>query len=143
MLLYGQINVFPRDVAAAIIDRAASALDPGGWLLLEPLTEDHVRKLGRQAPSWSSHDSGLFSDRPHLLLSESFWDEQSRTATERFYVVDGGSLTVRRYAMSTTAHSRAELAAMLAGLELVILEEDLAGWPQGDELLLVAAKKPG
>lgn len=143
MMLYGQINVFPRDVAAAIIAKATSALDPGGWLLLEPLTEDHVRQLGSETPSWSAGESSLFSDRPHLLLTESFWDEQSRTATARFYVVDGSSFAVSGYAMSTTAYTRAELTEMLAGFERVTVDEDVPGWPHGEELLLVAARKPG
>ena len=42
MLLYGQFNVFQRQEATDIVHRATQALNPGGTLLSEPQTYDHV-----------------------------------------------------------------------------------------------------
>ena len=143
MMLYGQINVFRRTEASAIVARALAALTPGGRLLLEAQSADHVHKTGHKAPAWTAQPTGLFSSRSHLLLTESFWDEGSCTATERFYVVDAESTTVTRYAMSTAAYTEQEYAALLAGYEETKITFSESSWPQGDDLMLITGRRPG
>jgi hypothetical protein len=48
------------------------------------------------------------------VLREPFWDDDTATCTERFYVVDAETGRVTRYALSTTACTLEQLAAMLA-----------------------------
>ena len=114
LLVSGQLNVFRREEAAAIVRRAFGALRPGGCFVLELQTDEAVRGLGSLPPSWSAAVSGLFSDRPHLLLEESAWDEASRSATERWYVVDAATAAVRVHAMTTCAITEEETIEMLA-----------------------------
>lgn len=142
MMLYGQINVFRRAAAADIVARALAALRPGGRLLLEAQTADQVSSTGRRPPAWETHPTGLFSLQPHILLTESFWDDEARTATERFYVVDIATAAVTRHAMSTAAYTEREYAELLSryqGVQITSLEP---GWPKGDDLLLVTGRKP-
>ncbi len=106
MLIFGELNVFPPDDATSILQRAHAALDSGGRLLLEPHTEAAVRALGSGAPSWYSSESGLFSDVPHLLLQEHSWDEDTRTATIRYFLVEGDAGSVTRYAQTMQAYSK-------------------------------------
>ena len=113
MLIFGELNVFPPDHARSILQRAQAALDPGGRLLLEPHTDDAVRKIGGRAPTWYSSDSGLFSDRPHLLLQEHSWDEHARTATIRYFLVDADGGSVTRYAQTMQAYTNDEYRALL------------------------------
>ena len=113
MMLYGQLNVFRRGEAEDIVRRAAATLAPGGLMLFEPQTFDHVRATGLARPSWSSHDEGLFSDRPHLLLTESGWDDGSRCATERFSVIDAATGSVEVHALSSIAYTEDELRSLV------------------------------
>ena len=114
LLVYGQINVFPRPVARDILTRAHAALAPGGTLVLEPQTPEAVRATGHGDATWTSARSGLFAAGPHLLLEERFWDAPSRTATQRWHVVHAETARVERYAMSTCSYDARELVDLLA-----------------------------
>ena len=116
LLLYGQVNVFPRPDARDILRRAHAALAPGGTLVLEPQTADAVRATGHGDATWMSARSGLFAAGPHLLLEERFWDAPSRTATERWHVVHLDTARVERYAMSTCSYDAHELVDLLAAI---------------------------
>ena len=116
LLVYGQINVFPRPDARDILRRAHAALAPGGTLVLEPQTPEAVRATGHGDATWTSARSGLFAAGPHLLLEERFWDAPSRTATERWHVVHAETARVERYAMSTCSYDARELVDLLAAI---------------------------
>ena len=119
LLVYGQVNVFPRPVARDILSRAHAALAPGGSLVLEPQTPEAVRAAGHGKATWTSARSGLFAAGPHLLLEERFWDAPSRTATERWHVVHTETARVERYAMSTCCYDARELVDLLAAVGFV------------------------
>ena len=116
LLVYGQVNVFPRPVARDILGRAHAALAPGGTLVLEPQTPEAVRATGHGDTTWTSARSGLFAAGPHLLLEERFWDAPSRTATERWHVVHAETARVERYAMSTCSYDARELVDLLTAI---------------------------
>ncbi|HWG85943.1 MAG TPA: hypothetical protein VNT60_10740, partial [Deinococcales bacterium] len=113
MLLYGQFNVFRREEARSILERAHAALRPGGQLLLEPQDFDGVKREGQAGSSWFASPGGLFSEGPHLVLEEAFWDESERAATTRLHVVDAATAAVTRYALSSAAYTDGELAWLL------------------------------
>ncbi len=119
MMIYGQFNVFPRDRGLEILKKAHAALKPGGSLLLEVQTAEQIQKAGESGPSWYSAQSGLFSEAPHLVLQENFWDEDARASTTRFSIIDGQTGTVSSYALSNEAYSEQELnhALGLAGFK--------------------------
>ncbi len=142
LLLYGQINVFRRGEARDILTKAHMAMRSGGTLVLEPQTDAQIRTAAQAPPTWSSHENGLFSDRPHLLLTESFWDESTRTSTQRFYVVDIETHDVTCHAMSNAAYTEQELADLLRGIGFVDVEtkQSLSGDPADDGLFAVFAR---
>lgn len=45
----------------------------------------------------------MFSDDPHLCLDECFWDDDSRAATMRFFVID--NVNTSAYAVSYQAYT--------------------------------------
>ena len=114
MMLYGQFNVFRRPEAARILSRAYAALAAGGVLLLEPQAYEHVRRKDAQQTSWYAAEAGLFSDRPHMVLQEWFWDEGDQTSTERFHVIDAETGGVTQCALSSVAYTQSQLAKALA-----------------------------
>jgi len=113
MLIFGEFNVFRPAEAEEILRRAAAALVPGGWIVLEPQTDEVVRATGRRGPSWSASGGGLFSERPHLCLEENAWDEQLRVATTRYYIIDAATAAVTRHAASVQAYEPEQLEALL------------------------------
>jgi SAM-dependent methyltransferase len=113
MLIFGEFNVFKPDDARLILRKAHTALKPGGALLLEPHRYDFVRELGQQPATWYSSASGLFSDQPHLVLNEYFWDADQHVATERYFIIDAASGTVARHASSMQAYSDEQYRALL------------------------------
>ena len=105
MLIYGEINVFSRENAALILKNAWNSLDEGGVLLLEPHTFELIRNTGQGGRNWYTEESGLFSDQPHLVFVENFWDEGSGTVTTRYHVVDAATGKVTRHAQSFQAYT--------------------------------------
>ena len=113
MMIYGQFNVFPRDRGLEILKKAHGALRPGGSLLLEFQSREQIQDGGEQAPSWYSAQSGLFSETPHLVLQENFWDAEAGASTNRFLVIDGQTGRVSSYALSNEAYTEQELTEAL------------------------------
>lgn len=139
MLIFGELNVFKPEDARLLLRKAHAALVPGGRLLLEPHTYAAVKAIGGQS-SWSTSESGLFSDRPHITLYESFWDDERHVATERYFVIDPESAEVTRHAASNQAYSDAEYEALLVecGFGAVQFYPSLTGTPDATAEALVA-----
>jgi hypothetical protein len=106
---------------------------------------DTVEQMGNQPSTWYSSESGLFSDRPHLCLMETFWDETQTVATERFFIIDAETAQVTRYAASTIAYDEVQITSMLreAGFSEVEFQPSLTGKASdgADEFYVVVAQK--
>ncbi len=61
--------------------------------------------MGCEPRAWYATQSGLFSERPHLYLSESSWHEARSAATVRHWVVDAATADVQRWAASYAAYT--------------------------------------
>lgn len=133
LLIYGQINVFNRQQARDILQRAYAALAPGGKLLLEPQTPAAVRGSADATTNWATAERGLFASKPHIMLHERFWDEPSRTATERWFVIDGTTGAVDCHTMSTCSYDSDELVNILrsVGFEQVAIHKSLTSDEEG------------
>ncbi len=144
-MIYGQFNVFPRDRGMEILRKAHSALAPGGRLLLEVQSATQIQKGGESGPSWYSAPSGLFSDKPHLVLQENFWDAEASAATTRFLVIDAETASVSSSALSNEAYTEEELddALRSAGFDEVQRFPSLSGKVVSEEtdLPVVVARR--
>lgn len=145
MLIYGEFNVFrPRDIRT-ILAKAHQALAPGGHLLLEPHTWDCIRGMERRGPSWYSSQSGLFSESPYLCLEETVWDDDSSTATTRYYIVDAQTGSVTRHAQTFQAYTDEGYQALLGECGFDLLETfpslEGAGSDGGPELFVIVARR--
>lgn len=114
MLLFGELNVFEPVAARELLSRCRQALRPGGTLLVEPHTFGAVEALGRAPATWSRLERGLFSDRPHLYLVESSWNDESATATRRYAIVDAATSEVEVHAQSFQAYRDEDYGALFA-----------------------------
>ena len=145
MLIFGGFDVFRVEDARAILEKSCAALKPGGRLLLEVSTVEAVDQRGNQPSVWYSAESGLFHSAPHICLMESFWDEETTTATERFLIIDAATAQVTRYAYSTRAYTDEQYRAMLgeAGFRDARFYPSLTGeeTARPDEMVVVTAQK--
>jgi len=113
MMLYGEFNTFGRESASGILRKARGALKPSGYLLLEPTTMEAVRELGQRPASWWTENSGLFSEKPHVVLQEQTWDDEALTSSIRFFVIDAETSEVTSYGQSTHAFSDEQILKLL------------------------------
>jgi len=141
MFIFGEFNVLKPVDARLTLNKARSALRPGGLLLLEPHKEEAMRRMGSEAPSWYTAEAGLFSDRPHLMLFEAFWDESTKVVTNRHILVDAATAQVTRYAASYQAYSIEEYRALLEACGFVDIEifPSLTGEAETGDFIAIAA----
>ena len=109
--IYGQLAVFTRDEAAALLAGAAQALRPAGRLALELLNFERIDKS--HSTWWFSDDRGLWSDAPFLNLGERFWDADQRASIDRFFVIHLQTGELEEIGLSDNGYETAELLALL------------------------------
>ena len=114
LLLYGQLGALPRPDVSGVFEQVHRALTGGGVLVLEVYEADAIARYGEEAPHWDPSSGGLFTDRPHLILSESAWHADARATTRRWLVVDAESGEVDVYAETLEAWTEGELREALA-----------------------------
>ena len=145
MFIFGAFNLCRVEDVRLILEKAYSALKPGGSILLEISSLDSVDQIGNQPAMWYSAEAGLFSEKPHLCLMETFWDDDETVATERFYVIDAATGEVTRHAASTQGYDEGQVESMLreAGYGEVAFSPSLTGKSEGDvdDFIVVSAKK--
>lgn len=145
MLIFGELNVFRPVEAKAILKKVNRTLVEDGVLVLEPHSFSAVKKIGEQRSSWYSTKSGLFSDKPHIYLEESFWDEQSSTATKRYFIIDASAGDVARYATTYQGYTDKQYHSLLKECDFEAIEfypslgeaED----KNQDDLIAIVARK--
>lgn len=140
LLLFGELNTFAPADARALLAKARRALLPSGALVLEAHSEAHLRSIGARAPTWFRAHRGLFSDEPHLCLTECAWHPDFRATTEQHFVVSLGSSEVDHYVSTSQAYSDGEYIELLrgSGFQQVERHISLAGDPvDGEDGLFV------
>jgi SAM-dependent methyltransferase len=145
LMIYGEFNAFPRQEALAILKKAFKTLNPGGRLLIEAHTPEQIKRTGKTAASWYKEDSGLFSDKPHIVLMENNWHEAEHTSEAFFYVIDAASTDVTLYRNTLQGYSLDEYLMLLteAGFSQA---ETLPAWTEEeikptDTFVLLTARK--
>lgn len=147
MLIYAGLNLFSLQEARQLLIESQAALGEDGLLLLEPYSYEAVRRLGSYSPHWATLEHGMFCDAPHLLLTENFWDEATRTTTSRHWVVELITLNVNCYVQSLHAYTELEYRQLLAecGFGEVSAYPSLTGREEAKEpklLVLTARRSP-
>ncbi len=145
MFIFGEPNVFRPEELQSILRQASAALNDGGQLLLEIHTRAVVQRLGHQRATWYTLEQGLFSDRPHVVLFESFWDAAQAVAMERFFIVDAATGAMTQHSSSMQAYTDDEYRYALhsAGFTQITFYPSLIGKPderQPDLFAIVAGK---
>jgi SAM-dependent methyltransferase len=145
MLIFGEFNVFRLTDARLILKKAFQALAENGHLLLEVHTFAAVTTIGKQPSSWYSSESGLFSARPHICLTEHFWDDEHNIATTRHLILDGQIDKVAWYAETMQAYTPDQYQLLLeeCGFEKITSYPSLDGDVDRSQraLMVIACQK--
>jgi len=112
MMIYGEFNVFHPVKIKQILKKAIAALKPGGKILCDVHSFGAIKKIGSDLSTWFSSSSGLFSDRPHLVLSDSYFDEKLNCATKRFYMIESDNDVIAKYGVTYQAYSEEEYISL-------------------------------
>lgn len=145
LIVYGEFNAFPRGEILSILRKAYAALRDGGRILIEAHTPEQIERSGRAPGSWYKAESGLFSERPHICLSENVWHEPDHAAETSFYIVDAETGEVTLYRNTLRGYSPDDYRAILSDAEFDDIEI-LPAWDKkeielSDALLLIRARK--
>ena len=111
LFLYGQMAVFRREEAAALLQKIAAALRPGGRLIIELLNQDRVDK--EHSTWWFTDDKGLWGSRPFLHLGERYWMADEQLSVERFYIIDLESKSLTAITLCDQTYAADEMATLL------------------------------
>ncbi|MBC8277563.1 MAG: methyltransferase domain-containing protein [FCB group bacterium] len=145
MMVFGALNVFKLPEAKEILKKARGALETDGHLLLEVHLLEALRGDGERQTYWYSEESGLFSEKPHLLLGERFWDESNSTVIERYYIIGAAGGEVKQYSAGMQAYSEEQYAELLEGCGFRRMEfyESMGGSIDGSggEFFVIAAQR--
>jgi len=111
LFIYGQLAVFTREEAGALLGGCAQALRPGGRLLIELL---NFERLDRRPHNswWYTDRGGLWGNFPYLHLGERDWDDEQHTATERFFIINLETGEMHTYGLVDQGYSSVEVAEM-------------------------------
>jgi SAM-dependent methyltransferase len=138
-MIYGELNAFAKEEAQHIINKAYHALKTGGKLLLEVHPFAFVQELGNQAPSWYTAQQSLFSDKPHLVLTEAYFDIDHMAT--RIYVFDGETAEMTPYTTMLQAYTQDEYANLLKTFSRITWYASLTGEEDNSNLNVVVAEK--
>jgi SAM-dependent methyltransferase len=145
MMLFGELNVFTGEDAAAVIRKAGRAIAAGGQLLLEVHDLGAVRSIGVRPRQWMAVAGGLFSDRPHLRLDENHWDAETQQAVALNWIIDVETGAVTAFGTRTQGYSDTEYDQLLSasGLERALTLAEMPGSPEpSDTMVIVAVPRP-
>ena len=112
MLIYGEFNVFPKKDVLKFLQKAYNALKPGGQILIEAHTFDVIKNLGNSGNSWTKEESGLFSDKPHLLLIQNRWHEKEKAAQSSYIIIDSQTANADLYRNTIQAYTNDKYKAL-------------------------------
>ncbi len=141
MMIYGELNVFSPQNCRKILAKAYSALGPGGTLLIEAQSFDVIKGMAESANSWSSAEAGLFTEFPHICLTENNWLADESTSLQQFHVITDDDNEPVTYRSTTKAWTEDELEGLFgeAGFSGIHKHTD---WPNAnDGLMLFSATK--
>ncbi len=140
--IFGDLDTMPEADAARVLRRAFESLAPSGRMLLEVHTPAAVEGVGTGPASWSVQEHGLFSDHPHLLLSDAAWYPE-RGAASRFTVVHLATGDLDEHVVTTRALGDPGYDALIESVGGTVVDRfgDLSGHDRGpdDDFVVILA----
>jgi len=145
LFIYGQLSVFPKAETEQLLAKMATALKPGGSLIIELLNQERIDKTSSNW--WFTDNTGLWGDGPFLHLGERFWDDEAELAYERFHILhlDTGQYTEVHLCDQSYASATMQTMLHQTGFAQVAVYPRWDGLPlyDNDEWVVYVASKGG
>jgi ubiquinone/menaquinone biosynthesis C-methylase UbiE len=143
LFIYGQLAVFRREEAFALLEKIARSLKRGARLIVELLDQDRVDK--KAGTWWFTDDTGLWGGAPFLHLGERQWLAEEQISVERFYVIDLQTHDMLEVNLSDQTYGASEMVDILnrAGFSQVDVYPDwgeLDLYDRGEWVVYIAQK---
>jgi SAM-dependent methyltransferase len=124
-LIYGDLNVFSRSDAAALLRRVYYALRPGGFFYTD-VTSPAAHPIREITRNFTYHSSGLWSDEPYLELYEAHPVDADGLRWERYVIIDADAGRGRVYTTWSQEYSSEAITDLLkeAGFAIGALYDD-------------------
>ncbi|HUZ68077.1 MAG TPA: class I SAM-dependent methyltransferase [Candidatus Saccharimonadales bacterium] len=143
LLVYYVIEAFPRAIQPLVLTRLANALGSDGVLIAE------MRLRPQQPPGrlewWDAVPSSLLSDRGHLLLGDSVYDQRRHTYVLRDVAVfDNGTVSIRQTSAWMCPFGSIPRLFQRGGLRVVAMYDGWTGEtgsPASESVLVVARRR--
>jgi SAM-dependent methyltransferase len=143
LLVYYVIEAFPRAIQPLVLTRLANALGSDGVLIAE------MRLRPQQPPGrlewWDAVPSSLLSDRGHLLLGDSVYDQRRHTYVLRDVAIfDNGTVSVRQTSAWMCPFGSIPRLFQRGGLRVVAMYDGWTGEtgsPASESVLVVARRR--
>ena len=144
-MIYGEFNVFKREEILGILRKAHASLDDGGLFIAEPHGFEAIKSFGEASSEWYTAEGALFSDKPHMVLTEHFWYPDQAVSVNRHIVIDAASGEVKIHADAMVAYTNEQYEELFreAGFSQVDFHRTLTGETvdNDDHLMVIAARK--
>lgn len=112
LLIFTDFGVLLPEQRTTLLKNIYQGLKPGGFFIFDVLN-DKYRPKGGEAKQWEVAESGFWSNKPYLALSQSFDYSRERVTLSQHIIVneDGGEDVYRFWAH---AYSNQDLARILS-----------------------------
>jgi SAM-dependent methyltransferase len=144
-LIYGEFNVFRREEILGILRKAYASLVEGGLFIVEPHSFEAIKSFGEAPSTWYTADGALFSDKPHFVLTEHFWNPDRGITVNRHIVIDAASGDASIHADAMVAYTNEEYIALFkdVGFRSVDFHRTLTGEEvdEDEHLMVIVARK--
>jgi SAM-dependent methyltransferase len=134
VLIYGDLNVFSRSDAAALLRRIHQALLPGGFFYAD-VTSPSAHPAAGVRRHFAYHSSGLWSDAPYLELHEDHPVRPDGVRWGRYVIIEAPTGRAQVYTTWSQEYTPDSITALVkdAGLTVRALYEDPAASPLCDQ----------
>ncbi len=144
-MIYGEFNVFKRKEILGILRKAHASLEDGGLFIAEPHSFEAIKSFGEASSEWYTAEGALFSDKPHMVLTEHFWYPDKAVSVNRHFVIDAASSEVKVHADAMVAYTNEQYEELFreAGFSKVDFHRTLTGENVNNDghLMVIAARK--
>ena len=148
LISFGTLGALLEDDARALLERAASALKPGGWLHLDMgLSLGFAVELDGRQEWWTAEDFVL-GEGPQLVLDDHAFDPEDRVYVRRSFALHfSDPLRLGEVRQSSRLYEADELRQLLESCGFNVVEQhgDFYADPYDPDLsenLIVVARRP-
>lgn len=140
---FGEFHSFTPAVAENFLNQLVKCLRPGGLFVLEFQSWDLF--MQQDSNEWTTCDSSVFCDRPHLWLQEFAWHEQEQVEVHVHWIIEEESGNLHRYEQCHQAWRESELVEMLARVGLIdpAFHPPITGVAEEFEFPMLVTRKRG